>query len=117
VQEIQRSGSQEKRLTDFGYGKEEVIVHNYWDDRPVLQVEPATVKWPKPRSGEALVVLTNWSESAVTARVKVDPAPLHLNAARVTDHETGATLAESATSTITVQIPGPWGNRILLLGP
>jgi hypothetical protein len=120
VHEIQRSGPQEERLTDFGYGKEEVTVHNYWDDRPVLTVEPATVKWlvlAKPESGEAMVVLTNWSESAVTARVKVDPAQLHLDAAQVTDHESGASLAESVTSTIKVDLPGPWGNRILSLGP
>jgi len=120
VHEIQRSGPEEKRLTDFGYGKEEVTVHNYWDDRPVLQVEPASVKWlvlAKPRTGEALVVLANWSEAAVSARVQLDPTPLHLDAARVADDETGATLAEAATATIKVDIPGTWGNRMLLVGP
>ena len=101
------------------HGKEEVIVHNYWDDRPVLHVEPATVKWlvlSKPRSGEALVVLTNWSETDVTARVRGDSTQLRLNATRVTDHESGANLAESVASTIKVDLPGAWGNRILFVG-
>jgi hypothetical protein len=119
VHEIQRSGPQEKILTDFGYGEDGVVIHNYWADRPITSVAPAAVKWlalSKPASGEMLIVLASWSPEPVKAEVRLD-----LQAAgwadkrgwQVRDAETGAILAESAGQAFPVAVSAPWGNRVL----
>lgn len=62
VHEIQRSGPLERLLTDFGCGEDNVAVHNYWADSPVVTVAPAAVKWlalSKPSTNEMLVVLAS----------------------------------------------------------
>jgi hypothetical protein len=119
VHEIQRSGPLEKVLADFGYGTDGVAVHNYWEDRPVAKVTPSNVKWlalAKPAANEMLLVLASWSEQAAKAEVQLDLAATGLTNAgtlRVEDAETGSILAESAGAPLTVELPAPWGNRLL----
>ena len=119
VHEIQRSGPLEKLLTGFGYGEEDVVVHNYWADQPVLSVTPAGVKWlalAKPASNEMLWVLASWSEAPVQAKVRIEPKASRitdLERLRLLDAETGQVLAGSAAEPLVVDIPGPWGNRVL----
>jgi len=123
VHEIQRSGPLEKVLTDFGYGAGGVAVHNYWEDEPVAKVTPAAVKWlalAKPASGEILLVLASWSEQPVQAEVRLDLAAAGVASAgglRVEDAEAGSVLAESAAAPLTVELPAPWGNRLLWIRP
>ncbi|MFI5381087.1 MAG: glycoside hydrolase domain-containing protein [Tepidisphaerales bacterium] len=115
VHEIQHTGPQGKLLTAFGYGTPSVTVHNYWDDRPLLRVEPASVKWlalRKSATGELLIVLANWSQERVKASLQLTPASKF----KATDAETGQPL-DSATNTLEVDIPGPWGNRIIRVTP
>lgn len=119
VHEIQRRGPLEKMLTDFGYGTGDVAVHNYWEDRPVARVAPAAVKWlalAKPSARELLLVLASWSEQAVRAEVRLDVAAAGLadvGGLHVEDIETGQVVAESAAAPLTLDIPAPWGNRLL----
>ncbi len=123
VHEIQRSGPLEKVLLDFGYGADSVAVHNYWEDAPVATVTPAAVKClalAKPASGEMLLVLASWSEQPVQAEVQLDLAAAGVASAgglRVEDAETGAVLAESVAAPLSVELPAPWGNRLLRIRP
>jgi hypothetical protein len=119
VHEIQRSGPREQLLTDFGYGEDNVVVHNYWADQPALTAAPAAVKWlalSKPATKEMLVVLASWSEKPVAAEVRIDLKSAGFSVAgakRVLDAETGDELAPSAAQPFSVELPGPYGNRIL----
>ncbi len=119
VHELQRSGPQEQRLVDFGYGTEAVQIHNYWDDSPVLTVTPEHVKWlvlEKRNTGEALIVLASWSQEKVTAHVQLDTTRLHADTANLTDVDTDTPAAASSPASIELDIPAPWGNRIVRLG-
>ncbi len=116
VHEIQRTGPQEKWLRDFGYGDPVVTVHNYWEDHPLVRVTPGSVKWlalTRRDPDAMLLVLASWSETPVTATVRIEGAPAGRH---VSDAETGEILAESAGTTLDVPLDGPWGNRILRIG-
>lgn len=115
VHEIQRSGPEEKLLADFGYGSGEVRVHNYWDERPRLQVEPSEVKWLalEKKSGEWLVVLASWSERPVSARVALSHATGASGRRQFQDAETGTPLPAASDGSMPVEISGPWGNRLV----
>jgi hypothetical protein len=121
VFEIQRAGGLERLLTAFGYGQEGVAVHNFWGDKPVVEVKPAAVKWlALSKDGEALVVLSSWSERKETAAVRIDAGALALKGRRLryVDAETGRTLIEAdANQAVHVDVPGPWGCRVLRLVP
>lgn len=120
VHEIQRTGPLEEILSRFGYGEEGVSVHNYWDDWPVLEVAPDSVKWlalSRADSGEMLCVLASWAERPVTAEVQWkhgNAGPADAAAWHVLDAESREVLAPSGGSSFSVGIAGPYGNRILL---
>lgn len=116
VHEIQRNGPLEQQLLAFGYGRPEVLVHNYWDDAPALTVTPNDVKWlalEQTSTGDLLIVLASWSPTEVTAHVQLDPARFPVREAIVQDVDTGAAVPQSSTSAFDIAVPGPWGNKIL----
>jgi hypothetical protein len=117
VFEIKREGGPEKLLTAFGYGQDNVAVHNFWADQPVMEVRPAPVKWLALRKpAEAMIVLASWSEKKETAAVRIDAKALGLEATRLRylDAETGRTIIEApAGQPVHVDVPGPWGCRVI----
>ncbi|MFW6107320.1 MAG: glycoside hydrolase domain-containing protein [bacterium] len=119
VHEIQRHGEPETLLRDFGYGSDAVAVHNYWEEKPLLRVTPREVKWlalVKPASGEMLLVLASWAADPATATVTVNDAATALARVedrRVLDAESERLVAETAARPFQVELPAPWGNRVL----
>ncbi len=129
VHEIQSNGGKLYELVrKFGYATDDVVVHNYWADEPVLSVEPPQVKWlallkmrrpaksfeDTPDLSEALIILASWAEEDVKASFRfVHDRVVHLpDKLTFTDAEDG-----SAVDPTGVPLPGPYGVRILKLGP
>jgi len=119
VHEIQSNGGKLFDLVrQFGYGTDAVAVHNYWADEPALRVEPEQVKWlalAKPQAREVFIVLASWAADDVKAAIRLDdPARLGLaaNGWALADAEDSSAVEAGA-----VLLPGPYGARILKLGP
>jgi len=117
VHEIQREGPLEKLLAEFGYGTPEVVVHNYWEERPALAVDSADVKWlalARPADGKLLIVLASWSEGAVKAQLAINWANLGLKpAGRIVNAESGEAASANPAAPFTVTLPGPYGVMVL----
>jgi hypothetical protein len=118
VHEIQHPGPLEKHLADFGYGTNSVVVHNYWAELPVLAAQPEQVKWlalANPSRKHLLVVLASWSAEKATARLSIDARALGfaVTGARAIDAESGQTVAAALGDSLQVELPGPYGVRLL----
>lgn len=130
VHEIQRAGTLEKILADFGYGQPEVIVHNYWEEKPVVEVTPDQVKWlalVKPAQRKVLLVLSSWSEEKQIwpeLTFFSEHLGFPLKNFQLIDAEQNiplAVLSRTGDPSISQQVrfkvdlAGPWGVRILRL--
>ena len=119
--EIQRTGGLEKLLTGFGYAQEGVTVHNFWAEKPALDVKPAAVKWlALSKANEAMVVLASWSERQETAALRIDSASLGIQGRKIryVDAETGRIIVEAEPGQpVHVEVPGPWGCRVMKVMP
>jgi len=118
VHEIQRHGRLEKVVRDFGYGTDEVAVHNYWSEAPALDADNEQVKWialARPEDRAVMVVLASWSEKQVKARISFDlkNLGLDLKGARVLDAESGEVLGDDIAAPFQVTLPAPYGVRLL----
>ncbi|MDD4061676.1 MAG: DUF6067 family protein, partial [Kiritimatiellae bacterium] len=90
------SAKLEHALSSFGYGTPAVAVHNYWAERPALQVDDPETKWlllARPADRRLMVVLQSWSRAPRAIQAKLDfdvigfrPDPV------VVESETGAEL-------------------------
>ncbi len=103
----------EKMLWDFGYGKPDCRVYNYWDDQPWLAVNNDDVKWivlERPaRTPFALLVLQSFRREATTVEVRPTTGNI------LCDAETGERLTPNANGGFTVTLPGNNGLRIYYL--
>lgn len=104
----------------FGYGAENVEVHNYWAEAPLLQVEPSTVKWialVRRGDGRVLVLLQSWSAAATEATLRLSPtAGLKPDALQATDALGGSAPASEGAGAWRIPLP-PLGTRLLDLRP
>jgi hypothetical protein len=119
VHEIQHPGPLDKLLTDFGYGTDRVVVHPYWAESPVLSVQPEHVKWlvlASPSQQRVLVVLASWSAEKTTAQLRLDAKALGFAVvgAKVLDAETGRVIAAALGDSLPLELPGPYGVRLLM---
>ena len=109
-------------LTDFGYGTDRVVVHPYWAESPVLSVQPEQVKWlvlSSPSQQRLLVVLASWSAEKTAAELRLDAKALGfaVAGAKVLDAETGRTIATAFGDALPLELPGPYGVRLLVFDP
>ena len=116
VHEIRAGGKYDRLVRDFGYATDQVRVHNYWAETPVLRVRPDPVKWivlEKPETKELLIVLASWAEEAVRAEVELAPAVLDWDPqpARIVDALSGDKAGSGRS--FEVDLAGPYGVRIL----
>jgi hypothetical protein len=122
VHEIQRTGPLEKRISAFGYGDDVVTVHEYWADAPALSVSSDDVKWivlERKDRRELLAVLASWSEGDAEATVALLSGGLGFDPAgmKFVDDETGTALTGGADGRLAVELPGPYGVRVLRASP
>jgi hypothetical protein len=108
----------EKMIVDFGYTDANTVVHNYWDEHPALWVENGAVKWialARPQEKTLLVVLQSWATNDTTVKVVLDKKELGFSP------DAGAQNAETGTNlplnrgTFSVEIPGPYGVRLVTI--
>jgi hypothetical protein len=101
----------------FGYGSKDVIVHNYWDRKPVAEVSNDQVRWivfERPKDRAVLMILQSYSPEDVSTKVRMAKTAEIQGGPR--DAETGETLTADADGTTEVKIPGPFGTRIISFG-
>jgi hypothetical protein len=89
-----------QRLLEFGYGKAETRVWNYWDENYPLRIEGSdTSSLIVSKPGSAIVVVCDWAKGG-DIRMKLDPS-LGLGAQfTATDMESNQPLAIGADGTI-----------------
>ncbi|MCX5662969.1 MAG: DUF6067 family protein [Planctomycetota bacterium] len=81
-------------LADFGYGKEDCKVFNYWrDDFPLHSNDDARVKsLVLQRGKEALAVVCTWNDKPASVTFRVDSGKLGFKPKTAADGETGKPL-------------------------
>ncbi len=109
----------EKVAVDFGYGTDDVKVHSYWADPPVLTVSSEPVKWivfAKPATRDVMIVLASWSEKAETVTVTLDTKALGFApGTAVEDAENGKAIGALKDGALAVDMPPVYGVRVLRL--
>lgn len=104
-----------KLVLDFGYGREDCQVFNYWDENYPVQSDDEQVKslllW---RDGELLLVLCTWNPKPGKVTLKLDCRALGWTPSSATDAETGAILDFDGAGTLAVSLAG-YGVRLIRL--
>ena len=121
VRDEKQPPSLEWRVYDFGYGSDKVQVHNYWAQPAALSVNSPQVTWivlARPEDKTALVVVNSWASAGVAANLKLNADALGFApGAKAVDEETGEALPVEKAGTWTVDLPGPYGVRMIRVTP
>lgn len=109
----------ESILRGFGYGQPDVQLMHYWDTTSPIKVDPQQVKWLALESAkheQTLLILSSWLDQSVRATatfaVESDGQPL-----RFIDAETGQAIESAEGQSVDIEIPGPYGVRLVLAYP
>jgi hypothetical protein len=105
-----------KQVLDFGYGRDDCQVFNYWDENyPVQTSHDEQVKSLLLQCGrELLLVLCTWNPKPETVTLRLDRPALGLTPAAATDVETNEALRFDGEGTLTVPLDG-YGVRMVRL--
>lgn len=116
VHEIQRRDSKwEKIVREFGYGKENVKICNYWSEKPVIKVNNEKVKWicllNKDRK-EIMIVLSSWDEKDLNVNIKFfsENTGFDIDKNKIIDVEN-----KEKVNPENIKLKGPYGIKILKL--
>jgi len=72
-----------KFLTDFGYGQDDCLVFNYWDENAPVTFSDSEVKWILLKRGnQARIVLATWRGTAQTVTMAIDSRKLGMTPAK-----------------------------------
>ncbi len=83
-----------KILVDFGYGRDDCRVFNYWDKGfPLVGSDPAVKTLLLERNGELMIVFASWNPEAAKVSLTLDSAALGVDVKEALNAETGATVA------------------------
>jgi hypothetical protein len=117
-------GGQGRRLLDylawFGYGstkfttngKPEVIIHNYWEDKPFVSVNDNDIKWLALSRNNApigMLLLQSYKEEPATIKVRFPGGTM------MRDMFTHEVLVCDEKGEIAIQMPGVYGTRLFLI--
>jgi hypothetical protein len=81
------------KLTDFGYGRDDCLVRNYWQpDYPLTASNPQVKSLWLQRGSEVLVLLCTWNPQPEAVTLTVDPKLAGLTPQSASDVESGETL-------------------------
>ena len=111
-------GPLEAPFRSFGYGREDIEVHHYWDDGLALTVDQDDVKWITlydPKADRGLVVLSSWDHNEKQAGVVLGDRFTSTQYAFL-DAETGVSLGQGGRG-IKISLPPPYGTRVVLAVP
>jgi hypothetical protein len=101
-------------LLDFGYGRDDCTVHNYWDTRAPLAVSDPECKWLLLQRGDGLLlVLATWNPKPAAVTVGLDGKALGGRYTKASDAESAESCAV-AGNRVEVALPG-YGVRVLSL--
>ncbi len=99
-----------RAMNNFGYGKSDVQVHNYWEEKPFVTVSNPNVKWlAMTREGKffGLLVLQSYSPDAVTTTVKFPDGGFFA------DTLTRETFKADAAGEVNIPLTSDYGTRVL----
>jgi len=102
----------------FGYGAKEVVVHNYWERNPVIAVSNPEVFWvvyERPADKAALIILQSYKFEDTKAEVTLG-SKLAIGDGPFRDAESGGKLPVVKGRVIPVELPGPYGTKVLSIG-
>lgn len=101
----------DKPFMDFGYGKEDVEVINYWTENPKVNVSNEEVKWillSRRENPTTCLVLQSYEFDPASTKVKVNGVGAWMNA------ETGKMIPMNADGAISVTFSEGYGTVILV---
>lgn len=102
------------RVLDFGYGRDDCRVYNYWaDNYPLTADDPEAKSIILERNGELMIVIATWNGEQQSVTFALDGAELGVADGTLTNAETGDAI-EIEDNTFTLDLPG-YAVRILHL--
>lgn len=118
VHEIRRDNPdnpcrQEEILRDFGYGKSDVRIMNYWEEKVPVTVTDSRVKWlamQRDKKPIGAIVLQSYTEESVKTKIKF-PGVRYL-----VDIDTREIVELDVNGNGEVTIPEDFGTRVMLAG-
>ncbi len=104
-----------KTFVDFGYGKPDCEVYNYWGENPPVSVSDPDCKWLLlKRDGKLFVYLVTWNGVDAKVKLDLDLKKLGVNVNKVVNAENDEAVTELNGGSFTVDLPG-FGVRALRL--
>jgi hypothetical protein len=104
-----------EHMLEFGYGRSDCRVINYWDAEPPLRISDGECKWLlMQRGGELLVLLCTWNPESQRLQIQVDTKDLGVDLQRAMNVEDGSKTKISGGE-FEFQMPG-YGTRLIRLG-
>ena len=108
---IKRNATLMQKLLEFGYGREDCQVINYWDDNAPLSVSDEQCKWLLlERNGKLMVLLCTWNENEAQLTVNADTDALGVKVNKAVNAENDDSM-NAANGRFRFTMPG-YGTRI-----
>jgi hypothetical protein len=102
-------------LTEFGYGKSDCEVVNYWDEDAPMEVSDPQCKWLLlKRDGQLLIYFVTWNGNENKVTTTLDMDALGVEVSQVVNAETGEKVTTVEDGTFTVEMPA-FGVRSLIV--
>jgi hypothetical protein len=103
------------KLYDFGYGRDDCEVFNYWKEDCPVAVGDERVKWLLLRRGaELMLLLCTWNPKPQTTSLSFDGESLRIAPRQARDEETGEALAFDSQGKLVVPMER-YGVRLIRL--
>jgi len=106
----------DKIVYDYGYGKSDITVFNFWDDSPVLTTGNNNILWimmVNKTKKDALLILSSWDLKATQGTIKINESVLGFKTPEhVTDMLTGSSQIIESDS-LSVDMPSVYGMKII----
>ena len=94
-------------FTEFGYGKPDCEVHNYWDAGAPMQVSDEMCKWLLlKRDGRLFIYLVTWNGTPNDVTVNLDAEKLGIDVSKVVDATSGEQLTGFKNGSFTIPMEG-----------
>jgi hypothetical protein len=111
------TGDLNKIVFNFGYGKKDIKVDDYWKSNPILQVNNRKVKWIgmiNKSKKEVLLVFSSWNPKTVNITVKLNNKNIGFNVDNKTviNVLTGKQI-ENNTGQLNINLSAPYGVKLI----
>jgi hypothetical protein len=113
----------EKKLWDFGYGTDDCIVSNYWDDDPPVQINNPQVKWllvSRKSDATIFLVLQSYLNEDTSVEVQLDENKLGFSPVLKAYEVASNTSVKVERSDNLIQLKSvlkePFGTKVVIIG-